>query len=117
MSFGCAQHKNDVLWWLFQRLKQGIKCLGRQHVDFIQDVDLVAAHSWRQVDLLLERPDFINTPIGSGVQLQDIQERSLIDAVAVLTVITGQRVQSLTALQAVERFSQNPSSGSFPRSA
>ena len=40
---GCTQNKNNVRRWLFKGLEQGIKGLRSEHVNFIDDVYLVAA--------------------------------------------------------------------------
>jgi hypothetical protein len=45
-------------------------------VDFIDDVDLESSLGREVLDLLPEVPDFVNAPIGSAVDFQDVQERA-----------------------------------------
>ena len=40
MHLGSRKNKNDMRWRFLKRLQQGIKCRLRQHMDFINDINL-----------------------------------------------------------------------------
>ena len=45
LRVGRRQHEHDVTWRLLERLEQGVRGGGRQHVDLVHDVDLPATGS------------------------------------------------------------------------
>ena len=52
--------------------KRVVGALG-QHVDFVDDVDLVASHGGREIDLVGELPHLIHRIVGRRVDLEDIE--------------------------------------------
>ena len=103
------QHEDHVRWWFFQGLQES--CLGglRQHVDFVDDVDLPTTRSPRPGP----RDDFANVVdrvIRGGVEFHHVERsasRNGQAARADVASVTRYRVF------AVQRFGQNARRGGF----
>ncbi len=72
VGFGGGQNKQHMRWWLLESLEQGIKSLGRQHMYFIDYVDLVARFAWSILDVFPKFANFIDAPIRSGIDFKNI---------------------------------------------
>ena len=57
---------------LLERLQQGAEGLAREHVDFVDDVDLEPAPGRANGDVLPEAADLVDATIAGGVDLDDI---------------------------------------------
>ena len=77
MGFGSRQDKDNVWWWLFQRLQEGIGGAGTEHMDFVYDIDLVTGFTGSIVSSLAEVPDIVNAGVAGGINLYDIQSPAL----------------------------------------
>jgi hypothetical protein len=73
---------------LFQGLEQRVEGLAGQHVDFVDDVDLVLRAARSHVDFVPQFADFINPTVTGGVYFDDIQVRTVI---IVWQVVDGMR--------------------------
>ncbi len=67
MQFGGGEHEIHMFGRLFQGLQQGVEGLGGQHVNFVDDDDLVAARGGQKPDFLLQLPNFLDAAVGSAV--------------------------------------------------
>ena len=57
---------------LLQRLQKRVECVLGQHVDFVDDVDLVACRNRRITHRLNDLPDIVHAGIRSRVHLDDV---------------------------------------------
>ena len=90
LRVGGAQHKDHVRRRLFKRLEQRVKRRRREHVDLVDDIDLVlAAHRGKVdgVDDFLAHVVYAGT--ACGIELVDIGVVALGDELAFLTGAVG----------------------------
>ena len=78
LGVGGGQHEHDVGGRLLQRLQQGVRRRRREHVDLVDDVDLLAARGpeggpGHQV------PHGLHPVVGGGVELVDVERGALGD--------------------------------------
>ena len=57
---------------LLQRFEKGVKSAGREHVHFVDNVNLVFAQLWRNAHLFGQRTDVVNRVVGGGIQFVNI---------------------------------------------
>ena len=69
-----AEHKLHVRRRLFQRLEQRVEGLTREHVHFVDDVNLVAASRRADGDVLPQLADLVDAAFARGVVLDHIDE-------------------------------------------
>ena len=67
---------------LLQRLQQGVEGGDGEHVDFVDDVDLVAPLAGGEVDLLAQQANVVDAGVAGGVDLDQVEEAGLVDGVA-----------------------------------
>ncbi len=79
---GRAEDELHVLGRLFQRLEQGVERLAREHVDFVDDVDLVARPAGADADVLAELADFVDAAVAGAVDFQHVDVAAGADALA-----------------------------------
>src|SRR3972149_6632189 len=82
MGFSRCQNKNRVGRRLLQSLEKGVGGIRCQHVGFVNDIDLVPADGRGEPNLFPERADILNPPIGSGIDLDQVQVASLFNLFA-----------------------------------
>ena len=82
MGFGGGQDEDDVRRRLLQRLEQGVGGLVGEHVDFVDDIDLVARLVGGIVDLLPQVADIVDAAVAGGINLDHIQGPALGDGLA-----------------------------------
>ena len=82
LHLGGGQDEDDVFRRFLHRLEQGVEGRSGEHVDLVDDVHLILAHR-RQVGRLFPQvPDVVHTVVGGRVDLRNIQDRTLINALA-----------------------------------
>ncbi len=114
MGFGSCQDKDNIGWWFFKGLEQGIGGIGAKHVDFVYDVDLVASLVGRIIDPLTQATDIINTSVAGGINFNDIQGFAFIGCLA---HGAGVAWFTLAIVQAIYRLSQNTASAGLASSS
>ena len=72
LGFGGRQHEDDVTGRLLQRLEQGVGCRRREHVDFVDDVDLPPTRR-SQCGVGDELAHGVDTVVGGGIQLVHVE--------------------------------------------
>ena len=72
VGFGRAEDELHVLRRLFERLQQGVEGLAREHVDFVDDVDLEPRPAGPHVDVLPQLADFVDAAVAGAVDLQHV---------------------------------------------
>ena len=89
---------------LFERFEHRIEGMARQHVDFVDHIDLEASRARRVDSLLKQLGHFIDASVGGGIELQIVDKTALIDFGTSLTNAARRcRDTGFT----VERFGQN----------
>jgi len=108
VQFGRCQDENNVGRRLLERLEQRVERLGGQHMDFIDDEDLVPVAGGGVLDVLAQLADLPDAAVGGRVDLQNVDGVALGDLQAggagVARVGSG-------ALVAVERLGQDAGRG------
>ena len=89
MDFRRRQHELDVLRRLFQRLQERVERAGGKHVDFVDDVDAVFAADRREVRLVADLTDVVDTVVRGGVDLDDVEDGPGVDAFTGLAAVAG----------------------------
>ena len=107
MGLGGGQHENDMRWRLFQGLEQRIGGTGAQHVNFIDDIDLVLSFVWSVINPFPEVTDVIHTGVAGGVNFNDVQSSAFGDCLTPLTGIAGFALAFVG--EAVDRLGENAS--------
>ena len=82
----------------FQGFQERIEGFLRQHVHFVDDVDLLAAGGWERADGLLQRADLLDAAVRCRVDFIDVQARTAIDFLAILTLVARIRIYGMLAV-------------------
>ena len=82
VGFGRGEHEHHMLRRLLKHLQQRIEGLVGQHVNFVDDVDLVGAFGGRKAHPFPDFPDLVDAPVGRAVDLDDVHGGTLGDAPA-----------------------------------
>ena len=86
MGLRRRENEDDVRRRLLERLQERVERLGRQHVDLVDDVDLVAAIDRRELDRLAQVADLVDAAVGGRIDLKDIHRGAVRDLAALLTL-------------------------------
>src|SRR4030042_217820 len=111
---GGGQDEDGVLGGLLQRLQQGVEGFPGKHVDFVYDVDFVAAARRGELHVLPQRPDFVYAAVRGGGYFDDVHVGAGRDGAALVTRVAGLRGG---AGHAVQRLRQQAGRGGFPHTA
>ena len=110
----CRRHDEDgVGRRLLQGLEKGVEGALGEHVDFIDDVDLVLGPDRGEDDFLGQPPDVVNAVMGGGVNLIDVHEGAVIGGQANLTGIA--RIPFL-GIETVDGLGEDLGQGGLTRS-
>ena len=91
VGLGRAEDELHVLGRLFQRLEQGVERLAREHVDFVDDVDLEPRPAGANVDVLPQLADLVDAAIAGAVDFQHVDVAAGADALADVALVAGRR--------------------------
>ncbi len=94
---------------LLKGLQEGIESGLAEHVDLIDDVDLVLSDLGRDAHLLHEVADVIHRVVGGGVQLVDVERGIVVESPAGLALVTGFHV--LRGVEAVDGLGHDTGAG------
>ena len=94
-----GQHEDDVGWRLFQRLQHGVEGVGGEHVDLVDDEDLVAAHRGQVGSVFQHHRHFLDLAVGGRVHLQIVGKAPLVHAPAGRAFAAGMGAHALFAVQ------------------
>ena len=109
-----AKNELHMLWRFFQRLQQRVERGYRQHVDFVDDIDLEASSAWPNVDVGTKMPDLLNPAVACPVDFHHIDVFTRCNAQTDVTLITGFRSGTFDTVQ---RLPKNSCGGCFPNSS
>lgn len=110
MRFGSREHENHVLRRFFQRFQQGVESLLGQHMDLIDNVNLVAPSNGREPDIIPELSHLIDAVITRAIDLKNVKadtRRNFPARIADATWGSGR------AVHAIQCFCQNPGGRCF----
>ena len=115
MRFGGGEEEFGPLGRLFERFEKGVEGLFREHVDFVDDVDLVFAVARGVADRFVDLPDVVDAPVGGAVDLDDVERLARDDFEARGALVARLEVggQGL----AVERFGKEAGESRFADAA
>ncbi|MDF9865854.1 hypothetical protein M2437_004836 [Methylorubrum pseudosasae] len=83
-DLGGREHELGVGRRLLQRLQEGVERLLREHVDLVDDVDLVAGRDRRVADAVDDAAHIVDAGMRGGVHLQHVHVPGFHDRLAVL---------------------------------
>ena len=86
-DFGRREYELDVLRRLLERLEERVECTLREHVDFVDDEDLVARCQWPVARAFDDLAHIVHAGVRCGVHLDHIGMVRLDDRLAVLAVV------------------------------
>ena len=112
MGFGCAQDEDHMGRWFFQGLEEGVGSMLRQHVGFVDDIDLIPALHRGQVYLVPDVSHLINAPVAGGIHLDEVHESPFLDGNAAGAAAAG---PALLGAGAVHRLCQDAGGAGFSR--
>ncbi len=119
-DFGGGEHEFGVLRRFFQRLQEGIEGRRRQHVDFVDDVDLVARAGRRIAHAVIDLADVVDAGMGGGVHFQHVHVPAFHDRLAVhaeVRHVDGRPLHRAIRLFVVQRTGENPRGRGFADAA
>ncbi|MBA7642432.1 hypothetical protein ES703_50125 [subsurface metagenome] len=105
MRLCSRQNKDNMGWWFFQRLEQGVRGAIAEHMDFINDINLVACLVGSIVGFLPEATDIFNAGVAGGINFNNIQGTTLGNCLAHRAGVT--RLTLAIVGKAVDRLGQN----------
>ena len=111
LGIGGGQHEDDVDRWLLQGLQQCVRRRRREHVDLVDDVDLLATRR-TQCGPGHQVAHGLDSVVGRCVQLVDVQRAPLGDLDAGSTDTTRLAVVEVGA---IEGLGQDPRRGGLAR--
>ena len=115
-DFGGGEDEFGVLGRFFQRLQEGVEGRRRQHVDFVDDVDLVAGAGRRIAHAVIDLADVVDAGMGRGVHLQHVHVPAFHDRLAVhaeVRHVDGRSLHRAIRLFVVQRAGENSRRGGF----
>ncbi len=119
-NFGGGEHEFGVLRRLFQRLQEGVERRGREHVDFVDDVDLVARARRRIAHAVVDLAHIIDAGMGSGVHFQHVDVPAFHDRLAMHARhrhVDGRSLHRSVRQFVVQRAGENPRRGGLADAA
>jgi hypothetical protein len=72
----CRKNENNVVGRLFQCLQESVEGLLGQHVDLIDDVDLISATDWGESHILSQFADLIDAVIARSIDFEHVEADS-----------------------------------------
>ncbi len=109
-DLGRGEDEDGLRRRLLQRLQEAVEGLLGQHMDLVDDIDLVAGRGWRIAHAVDQLADVVDAGMGRSVHLQDVDMPALRDRDARIAAAAGLgRGLALAVLaDAVERAGDDP---------
>ena len=96
---GRREHEHNLGRRLLERLEQGVPGLRRQHVDFVDDVDLVPVAGRGVTHGLAQLADGVDAAVAGTVDLQDVERAAGGDFGAGGAAVAGPRRRPFLAVE------------------
>jgi len=93
-----AQDKDHMRGWLLQRLEQRIGSLLGEHVNFIDHIHLISSLVRDKAHPLPQLADLVDPPVGSGIDLHQVQRPARANRCAHVAHIAGWIVRLTRAI-------------------
>jgi len=106
LGVGGREHEHHVVGRLLEALEQRVRGRVGEHVDLVEDVDLLAAGRAAERDPLEQLPGVADPAVGRGVELEQVDERPRRHRRAV--VAHAARLAVGPEVEAVEGLGQDP---------
>ncbi len=106
LQFGGGEDELDVLRGLLQRLEQGVERAGAEHVDFVNDVNLVASPGGAISGIAAQLADVVHAGIAGGVDFDDVNVLPLGNGFTGIAFAT-RRGRGCIDAEAVQRLGQH----------
>ena len=106
LRIGRSQHELHVLGRLLKRFQHRVEGRLRQHVDFVDEVDLVAPHGRRVARVVQDLAHVVDAGVRRGIELEQVDEAARIDVDACRARAAGRRGH--TVREAIEALGENP---------
>lgn len=94
MDFGGREDEFDVCWWLLKGLEESIEGSFGEHMNLVDDINLVFGLGWLELGSLDNITDIINPCIGRSIDLDDIQESPFVECSTIVTDSTWIPIRS-----------------------
>jgi hypothetical protein len=98
VRFGCAQHEHDMRRWLFKRFEKSVLGTRRQHVNFVEDVDLCTAGR-PECNLADEITYGVDTIVGRSIELMQVIASTGQEGQARITFVARFTALQISAVQ------------------
>ena len=109
MLFGGRQDEYGMRRRLFQRFQQRIEGGRREHMDFVDYVNLVSSFAGGEVDLLPQIANVVHAGVGGSVNFNQVQETSLANGCTAMALVA--RPFGQVGIGAVDAFCQEAGRG------
>ena len=119
-DFGGGEHEFGVLRRLFQRLEERVERRGREHVDFVDDVDLVAGAGRRIAHAVVDLAHVVDAGMGCGVHFQHVHVPAFHDRLAMHARhrhVDGRPLHRSVRQFVIQRAGENSRGGGFSDAA
>ena len=119
-DFGGGEDEFGVLRRLFQRLQEGVEGRGREHVDFVDDVDLVARAGRRIAHAVVDLAYVVDAGMGGGVHFQHVHVPAFHDGLAMHAGhrhVDGRPLRRAVRQFVIQRAGEDPRRGGFADAA
>ncbi len=119
-DFGGGEHEFGVLRRLLQRLQERVERRGREHVDFVDDVDLVARAGRRIAHAVVDLAHVVDAGMRGGVHLQHVHVPAFHDRLAMHAQrrhVDGRPLHRTVRQFVIQRAGENPRRGGFADAA
>ena len=119
-DFGGGEHEFGVLRRLFQRLQEGVERRRRQHVDFVDDVDLVAGAGRRVAHAVVDLAHVVDAGMRGGVHFQHVHVPAFHDRLAMHAEhrhVDGRPLHRAVGQFVIQRAGENPRRGGLADAA
>ena len=103
LRIGRRENELDVLRRLLERLQHRVERRLRQHVHFVDQVDLVAADGRRVARVVENLAHVVDAGVRRGIELEQIDEAARVDVDARRADAAGVAVTPLTQLRLLAR--------------
>ena len=94
------EEEDGVGRWFLEGLQQCVKSTGGEHVHLVDDVHFIFCFGRHEHDFVTDPADIIYAVVAGGVHLDDVQKRTVDDALTDLAFVTGIAVDRM---QTVDR--------------
>ena len=99
VDLGGGEDEFDVRRRLFERLEQGVEGADRQHVDFVDDVDLEAAAAGPILHVAAQVADLFDAVVAGAVDFEDVDILAGGDAATGVADAAGFRCRAVDAVE------------------